>query len=271
MSHASWVRPPFAIHVGVPESTSSLFEESARSAGASVIHLDLSAIDGIDTLQRRLSQTFLFPVDTGGLDSALDFISDLEWLGATDGYLVIVHGLDSSPEAIEPFASILPNIVDRWRSQGRPFVVLILGNESRQRALSVLADANLRMDNAGKLPWAQPGTGAVPILDHSGHCPGEVRALGAVMADRYVCPVCGYPALEEPPWTDDEGSDEICPSCGTHFGYHDAAGGDAARREEVYRRLRMAWRAGGCRWFSPRESPPPGWDPLQQLAPLEGR
>ena len=53
----------------------------------------------------------------------------------------------------------------------------------------------------------------------------------AVVPDRFTCPVSGYPELEEPPWTDGSGSDEICPSCGIHFGYDDAAGGDAARRE----------------------------------------
>jgi hypothetical protein len=89
------------------------------------------------------------------------------------------------------------------------------------------------------------------------------------MIDRYLCPVCGYPDLEEPPWTNDEPSDEICPSCGTHFGYHDAAGGDAAKREGVYRRLREAWRASGSRWFTPGEAPPAGWDPAEQVAAVE--
>jgi hypothetical protein len=87
-----------------------------------------------------------------------------------------------------------------------------------------------------------------------------------MMNDKYLCLVCGYTDLDEPPWNNDEGSDEICPSCGTHFGYHDAAGGDAARRELVYRRLRDAWKAGGCRWFSANEGPPSGWDPNAQLA-----
>jgi hypothetical protein len=88
-------------------------------------------------------------------------------------------------------------------------------------------------------------------------------------ADRYRCPVCGYPDLTEPPWTDDAGSDEICPSCGTHFGYDDVAGGDAARREAVYRRRRETWQAGGCAWFWPGTPPPPGWDPSAQVAAVE--
>ncbi len=89
------------------------------------------------------------------------------------------------------------------------------------------------------------------------------------MTERYLCPVCGYPELVDPPWDNDSGSDEICPSCGTHFGYHDAAGGDAGRREEVYRRLREAWRSAGYPWFAPDEPPPAGWNPEEQLETVE--
>ena len=37
----------------------------------------------------------------------------------------------------------------------------------------------------------------------------------------HTCFVCGYPELDELP----DRSDEICPSCGFHFGYDDAASG----------------------------------------------
>jgi rubredoxin len=89
------------------------------------------------------------------------------------------------------------------------------------------------------------------------------------MSDRFVCPVCGFPDLLEPPWSNDSPSDEICPSCGTHFGYDDVAGGDAAKREVVYRDRRSAWRANGCRWFSTGRKPPDGWDPEAQLQTVE--
>jgi hypothetical protein len=84
------------------------------------------------------------------------------------------------------------------------------------------------------------------------------------MSDRFLCFACGYPKLVEPPWDNDEGSDEICPSCGIHFGYDDAAGGDPARREEVYREWRLGWIAGGMTWWS-RSDSPAGWDPGVQL------
>jgi hypothetical protein len=85
------------------------------------------------------------------------------------------------------------------------------------------------------------------------------------MRDRYLCPVCGYPDLDEPPWTNNSPSDEICPSCGTQFGYDDATGGDAARQQAVYRELRERWKAAGCPWFSRGRSQPQGWNPEKQL------
>ena len=69
---------------------------------------------------------------------------------------------------------------------------------------------------------------------------------------QYECPVCGYPELGEPPWTGNRASFEICPSCGTEFGYDDAAGGDEARRPSVYNVLREAWIAEGMPWWAER-------------------
>jgi hypothetical protein len=65
------------------------------------------------------------------------------------------------------------------------------------------------------------------------------------MTDLYVCPVCGYDRLADPPWDNESPSDEIWSSCGTHFGYDDAAGGDTARRQARHRELRENWIAKG--------------------------
>ena len=54
---------------------------------------------------------------THGLDAAVDLISDLEWFGNSRGYLVVVEGLDRAGGVIAVFASLLPNIVDRWRAR----------------------------------------------------------------------------------------------------------------------------------------------------------
>jgi hypothetical protein len=73
----------------------------------------------------------------------------------------------------------------------------------------------------------------------------------------FVCPVCGFPNLYEAPY-DAYGhpSFEICPSCGTEFGYHDA--------NRTHAELRKQWIAAGTPWHSDVKAPL-NWDPIQQL------
>jgi hypothetical protein len=70
--------------------------------------------------------------------------------------------------------------------------------------------------------------------------------------------MCGYDGLDEPAF-DDVGapSYDICDCCGTQFGYHDARTPHAVLREK--------WVAKGMPWHSRAVTPPPGWDPAQQL------
>jgi hypothetical protein len=83
--------------------------------------------------------------------------------------------------------------------------------------------------------------------------------------DRFPCFVCGYADLHEPPWENGAPSDEVCPSCGIHFGYDDTAGGDPARREAIYRGWRSRWIAEGMKWWSTGQDMPRGWNPEVQL------
>src|SRR5437868_12950436 len=68
----------------------------------------------------------------------------------------------------------------------------------------------------------------------------------------HICPVCGYPDLEDPP-----ADFEICPSCGTEFGYSDIA--------RTYDDLRDRWLATGPRWYSRVTPQPPNWNGHDQL------
>jgi len=69
----------------------------------------------------------------------------------------------------------------------------------------------------------------------------------------YICPVCGYNKLEDPP-----ANHEICPCCGTQFGYHNTT--------KSYEDLRKNWVSNGLHWHSRVETPPLGWNPYVQLA-----
>lgn len=74
----------------------------------------------------------------------------------------------------------------------------------------------------------------------------------------FPCPVCGFEGLTEPPY-DSSGcaSFEICPSCGTEFGYHDA--------KKSHAELRRSWLEAGAAWHSKTITPPQNWDALKQL------
>jgi hypothetical protein len=84
------------------------------------------------------------------------------------------------------------------------------------------------------------------------------RAHTPAPAPVRLCPVCGYPELSDPPY-DAHGcsSFEICPSCGTEFGYDDSS--------TSHSELRAAWVQGGMAWWCTTRPPPPGWNPAEQM------
>jgi transcription elongation factor Elf1 len=77
-------------------------------------------------------------------------------------------------------------------------------------------------------------------------------------SNTFSCPVCGFAGLSEPAY-DSSGcaSFEICPSCGTEFGYHDAT--------KSHAELRKLWLDAGAPWRSQTTPPPHDWDALEQL------
>jgi len=87
----------------------------------------------------------------------------------------------------------------------------------------------------------------------------------------WPCPVCGF-LLPSPPWTEPAYSEEslamfeICPCCGTQFGYHDTGGeGSPDELRRIHRWLRGRWVAAGMPWWSTVNEPPGHWDPAAQL------
>ena len=73
------------------------------------------------------------------------------------------------------------------------------------------------------------------------------------MKTLYTCPVCGYAEMSDPV---EEGN--ICPCCGTEFGYDDDLG-------VTYQQLRQLWIDHGCPWFSNSTRMPSNWEPIVQL------
>ncbi len=68
----------------------------------------------------------------------------------------------------------------------------------------------------------------------------------------FVCPVCGYPELTEPPYDQHLcASFDICASCGTEFGLDDAS--------RTHEELRKDWIDAGTPWYSKALKPPSDW------------
>ncbi|MDP9906690.1 hypothetical protein [Arthrobacter bambusae] len=157
---------PFTIHLDVDEPQFERFEDDALMRGMMIFRLDLTGLPDRTALADYLAQEFMYPFRTAGLDAAVSLISDLEWFGNTNGHLVIARGLATPSDVGDLFVSILPNITDRWRTQEIPFIVAIDGKGDRLR--SSLQDANDRMDEFARRPWAIPGydEGAVSVVIH---------------------------------------------------------------------------------------------------------
>ena len=87
---------------------------------------------------------------------------------------------------------------------------------------------------------------------------GRIRLIAEA---GFLCPVCGYSNLQEPPHdAAGAGSGEICPCCGIEFGKDDAGG------PSVYEPLRAAWISAGMPWLHKDITrKPSGWSATVQL------
>ena len=76
--------------------------------------------------------------------------------------------------------------------------------------------------------------------------------------EKYICTICGYNGLTEPP-RDENGrpSFETCNCCGTAFGYDD-------KSDEHVISFRNNWIEQGGTWFS-EQSKPENWNMEEQL------
>lgn len=77
--------------------------------------------------------------------------------------------------------------------------------------------------------------------------------------EKYICPVCGYSELDEPPYDLETNapSFNICPCCGCEYGYDDAT-------PQAKTNYRKKWIAQGANWFKP-DRKPVSWDLELQL------
>ena len=78
----------------------------------------------------------------------------------------------------------------------------------------------------------------------------------------YLCPVCGFDKLKEPPYNKvNQPSYEICPCCGFEFGF------DSVDNQIAFTDFRQRWIKNGAHWFMSKLKPE-SWDFKKQLANL---
>lgn len=76
---------------------------------------------------------------------------------------------------------------------------------------------------------------------------------------KHICPVCGWDELSEPAYYEDIGSLEICHCCLFQYGNDDDDKGF------THEQWREKWVEEGMKFNDGDDTPPPGWNPKQQL------
>ena len=154
---------PYVIHIRMEAEPLARLQEEARRAGMAVYVVDLSSIVDEAELTSYLSDMFGFPHLIRGLDAILDLLSDLDWIGNTNGYLMVVKGAVDSLVR-ESFVWLLPSLLDRWRSREVPFVAAVEGGD--ETLASILYTENRKLEEFGRLRWGALDTGGVDIVIH---------------------------------------------------------------------------------------------------------
>ncbi len=119
----------WSIYIGVAGERMKECADWGRSRGMRVFQLKFDGIKTQERLEHYLMDQFEYPYPAKGLDAAADLMSDLEWIGSDAGYLFIATGVHGGILAVRLYVSLLPQIADRFRSGGVPFLATVDGND----------------------------------------------------------------------------------------------------------------------------------------------
>jgi hypothetical protein len=106
-------------------------EHAAKSAGLAVFRIDLRAVRGKKQFLEHVARALVFPEWFGGnWDALSDCLTDLDWLPADKGYVLILehaeHFGGNHPQEFGDAAAVFGSVAEFWRSQeGRPFWTFI--------------------------------------------------------------------------------------------------------------------------------------------------
>jgi hypothetical protein len=137
-----------AVHVGVSPASAQRLLVAARGKGFDCHVLDMSTVIAPEDYYALLEREFAFPTPVVEFHGAMDWMSDLEWLGAFPGHLVVVDGLAHlllrHQNTFRELVYMFPSVIDRMRSGGEVYHAILVGRSDDviDAAMAELNDAN---------------------------------------------------------------------------------------------------------------------------------
>jgi RNAse (barnase) inhibitor barstar len=126
--------------------TTDELERAARGAGLLIIKLDLGGARGKSGFLSLLAKSLKFPKHFGSNWDALhDFLTDLGWLNAKGWLVIITNGksfAQRNNEHLGTAIEVLRAAAEYWRSQGKPFWVLVQAEKNWHGGLPKLPQSN---------------------------------------------------------------------------------------------------------------------------------
>jgi len=110
--------------IGMPEEV----ERAAKDAGLAAFRIDIGAARDKKDFLALLAKALRFPNWFGGNWDALnDSLTDLDWLPATPGYVLVFENSDHFVRHKRDFdvaKAVLSSAAEYWKTEGRPFWAL---------------------------------------------------------------------------------------------------------------------------------------------------
>ena len=119
-------------------------QRAAEQAGLAVFRIELKAVRDKKAFLGHVASALHFPEWFGGNWDALhDCLTDLEWVPATNGYVLIFeqaeHFGSNQRQEFDEATAVLISAAEYWKSKGRPFWALVaapgMGLRSAQVAI----------------------------------------------------------------------------------------------------------------------------------------
>src|SRR5262249_36705981 len=115
-------------------------ERAAKDAGLAVFRIDIGHVRNKKDFLAQIAGELQFPDWFGANWDALnDCLTDLEWISTKTGYVLIFEKTenfpDRHPKEFENATTVFAEAAEYWKTQGRPFWVLIEASSKRDSGL----------------------------------------------------------------------------------------------------------------------------------------